>query len=97
MLAEEEGHTVNRKSGSQNNGDTPNSTASDTVMEESSIAKAIARDVRPWLTLVDDLSTLTRDAEISIPQIAVMGDQSSGKSSVLEALSGSIIEMCMCQ
>ncbi|CAM9766895.1 unnamed protein product, partial [Discosporangium mesarthrocarpum] len=46
------------------------------------------RDVRPWLNLVDDLSNLTHDAEISIPQICVMGDQSSGKSSVLEALSG---------
>ncbi|CAM9738719.1 unnamed protein product, partial [Ectocarpus sp. 13 AM-2016] len=45
-------------------------------------------DVKPWLNLVDDLSNLTRDAEISVPQICVMGDQSSGKSSVLEALAG---------
>jgi interferon-induced GTP-binding protein Mx1 len=54
----------------------------------SAIARAHARDVRPWLSLVDDLSHLTHDTEVSVPQIAVMGDQSSGKSSVLEALSG---------
>ncbi|CAM9580824.1 unnamed protein product, partial [Choristocarpus tenellus] len=54
----------------------------------SAISEGIRRDVRPWLNLVDDLSNLTHDAEISIPQICVMGDQSSGKSSVLEALSG---------
>ncbi len=90
MLAEEEEPTVNREQGLQNEGDTPNGTASDTEKEESTIAKAISRDVRPWLTLVDDLSALTRDVEVSIPQIAVMGDQSSGKSSVLEALSGII-------
>ncbi len=89
MLVEEEEPTAyNEHGGLQTEGDTPNGTASDTNAEESTIAKAIYRDVRPWLTLVDDLSALTRDIEISIPQIAVMGDQSSGKSSVLEALSG---------
>ncbi|CAB1117299.1 unnamed protein product [Ectocarpus sp. CCAP 1310/34] len=56
--------------------------------ESSAIAAGIRRDVKPWLNLVDDLSNLTRDAEISVPQICVMGDQSSGKSSVLEALAG---------
>ncbi len=97
MLAEEEGSTANRESGSQNADDTLNGTAPDMDNEESTIAMAIARDVRPWLTLVDDLSTLTRDVEISIPQIAVMGDQSSGKSSVLEALSGILTTMCIGQ
>lgn len=33
------------------------------------IAGGIRRDVRPWLNLVDDLSNLTRDAEISVPQV----------------------------
>ncbi|KAG5184845.1 Mx2, Mx-like dynamin-related GTPase [Tribonema minus] len=56
--------------------------------EASSIEQGIQRDVRPWLNLVDDLSNLTHDTEISVPQICVMGDQSSGKSSVLESLSG---------
>jgi interferon-induced GTP-binding protein Mx1 len=45
-------------------------------------------DVRPWLKLVEDLRNLNLDAELNVPQICVMGDQSSGKSSVLEALSG---------
>lgn len=53
----------------------------------SAIAEALERDVRPWLNLMEDLRSLSLDKELSIPQIAVMGDQSSGKSSVLEALS----------
>lgn len=39
----------------------------------SAIAAGIRRDVRPWLNLVDDLSNLTRDAEISVPQVCVCG------------------------
>lgn len=35
----------------------------------SAIADGIRRDVKPWLNLVDDLSNLTRDAEISVPQV----------------------------
>lgn len=38
----------------------------------SAIADGIRRDVRPWLNLVDDLSNLTRDAEISVPQVINM-------------------------
>jgi interferon-induced GTP-binding protein Mx1 len=45
-------------------------------------------DVRPWLKLAEDLRNLNLETELNIPQICVMGDQSSGKSSVLEALSG---------
>lgn len=37
--------------------------------ESSAIAAGIRRDVKPWLNLVDDLSNLTRDAEISVPQV----------------------------
>jgi len=48
----------------------------------------VNRDVRPWLELAEDLTELSLDKHLSVPQIAVMGDQSSGKSSVLEALSG---------
>lgn len=36
----------------------------------SAIAAGIRRDVKPWLNLVDDLSNLTRDAEISVPQVS---------------------------
>lgn len=44
--------------------------------ESSAIAAGIRRDVKPWLNLVDDLSNLTRDAEISVPQVG--GVQRSG-------------------
>ncbi|KAH8059631.1 hypothetical protein JL722_5260 [Aureococcus anophagefferens] len=40
------------------------------------------------LDLVDELRSLGIEQDLPLPQIAVMGDQSSGKSSVLEALSG---------
>eukprot|EP00634_Sargassococcus_sp_CCMP2135_P016179 CAMPEP_0198654266 /NCGR_PEP_ID=MMETSP1467-20131203/7603_1 /TAXON_ID=1462469 /ORGANISM="unid. sp., Strain CCMP2135" /LENGTH=129 /DNA_ID=CAMNT_0044390247 /DNA_START=9 /DNA_END=395 /DNA_ORIENTATION=- len=46
------------------------------------------RKVRPWLELAEDLTKLNLDSTLQVPQICVMGDQSSGKSSVLEALSG---------
>lgn len=42
---------------------------------------------RRWLDLIDELRSIGIGEDISLPQIAVMGDQSSGKSSVLEALS----------
>lgn len=48
----------------------------------------IEKDVLPWLRLAEDLRMLQLEADLKMPQICVMGDQSSGKSSVLEALSG---------
>uniref|UniRef100_A0A8B9GKC0 Interferon-induced GTP-binding protein Mx-like n=1 Tax=Astyanax mexicanus TaxID=7994 RepID=A0A8B9GKC0_ASTMX len=44
--------------------------------------------VRPCIDLVDSLRSLGVEKDLSLPAIAVIGDQSSGKSSVLEALSG---------
>ncbi|KAG7331371.1 hypothetical protein KOW79_005340 [Hemibagrus wyckioides] len=44
--------------------------------------------VRPYIDLVDNLRSLGVEKDLNLPAIAVIGDQSSGKSSVLEALSG---------
>ncbi|XP_065137921.1 interferon-induced GTP-binding protein Mx3 [Paramisgurnus dabryanus] len=44
--------------------------------------------VQPLIELIDSLRSIGIDKDIGLPSIAVVGDQSSGKSSVLEALSG---------
>ncbi|XP_063068468.1 interferon-induced GTP-binding protein Mx-like isoform X2 [Engraulis encrasicolus] len=44
--------------------------------------------VRSRIDLVNSLMSLGVEQDLSLPAIAVIGDQSSGKSSVLEALSG---------
>mmetsp|Transcript_25332 Transcript_25332/g.41156 ORF Transcript_25332/g.41156 Transcript_25332/m.41156 type:complete len:106 (+) Transcript_25332:124-441(+) len=46
------------------------------------------KDIRPWMDLIDELRSHGIHHDVPLPQIAVMGDQSSGKSSVLEAISG---------
>ncbi|KAM6285129.1 interferon-induced GTP-binding protein Mx-like isoform 2-T4 [Spheniscus humboldti] len=44
--------------------------------------------IRPCIDLIDSIRGLGIEKDLSLPAIAVIGDQSSGKSSVLEALSG---------
>ncbi|XP_073526940.1 interferon-induced GTP-binding protein Mx2-like [Phyllobates terribilis] len=44
--------------------------------------------VRPCIDLIDSLRSLGVEKDLELPAITVIGDQSSGKSSVLEALSG---------
>jgi interferon-induced GTP-binding protein Mx1 len=61
---------------------------SSSISSSSLVEEAHAKAVRPWLDLIDSLRSVGVEEEVDLPQIAVMGDQSSGKSSVLEALSG---------
>ncbi|KAG1924748.1 interferon-induced GTP-binding protein Mx [Pimephales promelas] len=44
--------------------------------------------VRPYIEMIDFMRQIGIEKELALPSIAVVGDQSSGKSSVLEALSG---------
>ncbi|RLN68361.1 hypothetical protein BBJ28_00002230, partial [Nothophytophthora sp. Chile5] len=53
--------------------------------KSSLIAHVHAREERE---LVDKLRDLGLDQYVELPQIAVMGDTSSGKSSLLSAVSG---------
>ncbi|KAL2081403.1 hypothetical protein ACEWY4_023256 [Coilia grayii] len=59
------------------------------MLEEiSHLSQHYEEQVRPCIDLVDSLRSLGVEQDLALPAIAVIGDQSSGKSSVLEALSG---------
>uniref|UniRef100_A0A8C1EA94 Uncharacterized protein n=2 Tax=Cyprinus carpio TaxID=7962 RepID=A0A8C1EA94_CYPCA len=58
------------------------------MSESSSLNQHYEEKVRPCIDLVDSLRALGLEKDLNLPAIAVIGDQSSGKSSVLEALSG---------
>ncbi|KAG7315627.1 hypothetical protein KOW79_020493 [Hemibagrus wyckioides] len=53
-----------------------------------SLSEQYEEKVRPCIDLIDSLRALGVEKDLALPTIAVIGDQSSGKSSVLEALSG---------
>lgn len=55
------------------------------------LSAEMEKDVLPWLKFAEDLRNLSLESELSLPQICVMGDQSSGKSSVLNLLAGDTI------
>mmetsp|Transcript_22257 Transcript_22257/g.28817 ORF Transcript_22257/g.28817 Transcript_22257/m.28817 type:complete len:885 (-) Transcript_22257:283-2937(-) len=58
------------------------------MSENAIIEEAVERDVRPLISLIDSLRGLGIHNEVQLPQICVVGDQSSGKSSVLASISG---------
>ena len=60
----------------------------DVLENQTYIAADFRQSVRPYIDLIDRLRRIGLERDISLPSIVVVGDQSSGKSSVLEALSG---------
>nr|XP_033797915.1 interferon-induced GTP-binding protein Mx1 [Geotrypetes seraphini] len=55
---------------------------------ENYLNNAYEQKIRPCIDLIDGLRSLGIQKELALPAITVIGDQGSGKSSVLEALSG---------
>lgn len=60
--------------------------AQESLLDQSALATEFNHQLRPLLDTIDRLGEL--GAGITLPRIVVVGDQSSGKSSVLEAISG---------
>lgn len=51
--------------------------------------EVLEEKAKPWLGFLEELLRMgIEDNELPVPQIAVFGDQSSGKSSLLESISG---------
>ncbi|XP_037399005.1 interferon-induced GTP-binding protein Mx3-like [Pygocentrus nattereri] len=67
--------------------DVSSSTESSKAME-GVFHRHLEERVRPYIDLIDSLRLIGIEEDLALPTIAVIGDQSSGKSSVLEALSG---------
>jgi interferon-induced GTP-binding protein Mx len=60
----------------------------DVKADAPSIGSSFEGLIRPLINIIDQLRATGIEKDLGLPTIAVMGDQSSGKSSVLEAISG---------
>nr|AFU81308.1 myxovirus (influenza virus) resistance 1 [Lagothrix lagotricha] len=70
------------------NGDANVAKKNPDLVAENNLCGQYEEKVRPCIDLIDSLRALGVEQDLALPAIAVIGDQSSGKSSVLEALSG---------
>ncbi|KAL6481494.1 hypothetical protein MHYP_G00095740 [Metynnis hypsauchen] len=68
--------------------DVSSSSESSKQVMEGVLHSHLEERVRPYIDLIDSLRLIGIEEDLALPTIAVIGDQSSGKSSVLEALSG---------
>uniref|UniRef100_A0A8C1XPE0 Uncharacterized protein n=1 Tax=Cyprinus carpio TaxID=7962 RepID=A0A8C1XPE0_CYPCA len=57
-------------------------------MMQGEVHSHLEESIRPYIDLIDTLRSVGIHKDLALPTIVVIGDQSSGKSSVLEALSG---------
>uniref|UniRef100_A0A672NJD1 Dynamin N-terminal domain-containing protein n=1 Tax=Sinocyclocheilus grahami TaxID=75366 RepID=A0A672NJD1_SINGR len=57
-------------------------------MDSDWLSVHLEENMRPYIDLIDTLRSVGIHKDLALPTIVVIGDQSSGKSSVLEALSG---------
>ncbi|XP_039503063.1 interferon-induced GTP-binding protein Mx3-like isoform X1 [Pimephales promelas] len=74
----------------QRTDDDEDSDSSQTESEQmkGAVHSHLERSIRPYIDLIDTLRSVGIHKDVALATIAVIGDQSSGKSSVLEALSG---------
>ena len=52
------------------------------------LQETFEENVRPFIDIIDELRSLGLQKDVALPDVVVVGDQSAGKSSVLEAISG---------
>ncbi|KAK2873168.1 hypothetical protein Q8A67_023065 [Cirrhinus molitorella] len=55
------------------------------------VHRHLEESIRPYIDLIDQLRSVGVQKDLALPTIVVIRDQSSGKSSVLEALSGIVL------